>query len=89
MPSPVTVNCKLRQRAEDEECFEWLFREANGSLMWLATMTRPGIPNAVWDVARFSHDPSKRHGDAVERILKYLKYARFKDLTLGWKKGLT
>ena len=40
--------------------------------MWLSTMTRPDISNAVRAVARHSHDPTDRHRKAVLKIMGYL-----------------
>lgn len=45
------------------------FRQAVCPLVWLATMTRHDLSNAVRDVARLSHSPLKRHWDAVKQIL--------------------
>ena len=47
-------------------------REAIGSLMWLSTMTRPDITNAVRAVARYAHEPTERLWQAIMKILSYL-----------------
>ena len=41
-----------------------------GSLMWLSTMTRPDISNAVSAVAH-SHNPTDRHWKSVLKIMTY------------------
>ena len=41
-------------------------------MMWLSTMTRPDISNAVRAVARYSHNPTGRHWKAVMKIMAYL-----------------
>ena len=54
---PATPGVELDPREEDEPRGDCPYREAVGSLMWLSTMTRPGISNAVHPVARHSHNP--------------------------------
>ncbi|CAB1098478.1 unnamed protein product [Ectocarpus sp. CCAP 1310/34] len=44
---PLPVGLKLSEFDQDEEVVSWPFRELIGSLMWLATQTRPDIANAV------------------------------------------
>ena len=51
-------------------------------------MSRPDIANAVREVARHAHDPFRKHGDAVKRILKFLKHTRSVGLTFDKGKGL-
>jgi len=48
------------------------YREAVGSLLWLASGTRPDISYAVSQVARFCENPGKDHWEAVQRIFRYL-----------------
>ena len=47
-------------------------REAVGSLLWLSTMTRSNITNAVRAVARYAHTPTERLWHAIMKILSYL-----------------
>ena len=69
-------------REEGEPKGDWPYREAVGSLMWLSTMTRPGISNAVRAVARHSHNPTDRSWKAVLKIMAYLHGTRATGLTL-------
>jgi hypothetical protein len=49
------------------------YREAVGSLLWLANGTRPDIAYAVGQCARFLSNPGKAHWEAVRHIMRYLK----------------
>ena len=62
--------------------------EAVGSLMWLVTMTRPDIANAVRAVARHSHSPTERHWKAVLKIIEYLLDSKYLGLTFERGSGL-
>lgn len=48
------------------------YREAVGSLMFLAVVTRPDIAFAVGQVSKFLNEPSEIHWTAVKRIMRYL-----------------
>jgi hypothetical protein len=49
------------------------YREAIGSLTYVATKTRPDIARAVSVVAQFQEKPTKEHVTMVKMILRYLK----------------
>lgn len=49
------------------------YREAIGSLMFLATTSRPDIMFAVNMVSRHVNNPQTHHWEAVKHILRYLK----------------
>lgn len=49
------------------------YREAVGSLMFLATCSRPDISFAVNQVSRFYNNWQDEHWQAVKRIFRYLK----------------
>ena len=61
---PATPGVELGPREEGEPGGGWPYREAVGSLMWLSTMTRPDISNAVRAVARHCHNPTESHWKA-------------------------
>ena len=46
---------------------------AVGSLMYLATMTRPDIAYTVGVLARFNSNPGQAHWNAVKHLFRYLK----------------
>jgi hypothetical protein len=49
------------------------YREAVGSLIYLAVTSRPDISYAVNQVAQHSENPNRSHWAAVKRIISYLK----------------
>lgn len=61
------------------------YREAVGSLMYLAVSTRPDIAYAVQRLARFNDNPGPAHWTAAQRVIKYLKGTKKHRLTLGGK----
>ena len=54
-----------RSLKEDEGAVDVPFREVVGSLMWIASQTRPDISNAVRAVARHPHEPKRSHWKAA------------------------
>lgn len=71
--TPIERNHNLFERDELEEKFECPYREAIGSLLYLAKNTRPDILYAVILLARFTANPRRRHWEGVKRVLRYLK----------------
>ena len=59
------------------------YLSAVGSLMYLATCTRPNIAYSVSLLARFSANPGQRHWQAVKHLFRYLKHTLDKQLTYG------
>ena len=48
------------------------YRLAIGSLMYLATCTRPDLSAAVSELSRFIQNPGAGHWEGVKRVLRYL-----------------
>jgi hypothetical protein len=48
------------------------FKDLIGSLLWLATNTRPDISQAVGTLCRFTSNPGKLHWTAAKHVLRYL-----------------
>ena len=71
--TPASPGDDLGPKRDDEPGGDWPVREAVGSLLWLSTMTRPDITNAVRAVARYAHTPTERLWKSIMRILSYLK----------------
>ncbi|CAM9682620.1 unnamed protein product, partial [Sphacelaria rigidula] len=82
---PASVSVKLAPTTGEDKNVNRPYRNAVGGLMWLATVTRPGIANSVRAFARQSHDPCERHRGAVMKVLKYLNET--KKLGLTFKKA--
>lgn len=49
------------------------YRSAIGSLMYLATCTRPDISAAVSSRSRFNANPGLAHWEGIQHILRYLQ----------------
>ncbi len=58
-----------------------LYRSIIGSLMYIATCTRPDISFAVGKLGEFLHQPTKTHLTAAKRILRYLQGTKNKQIT--------
>lgn len=66
------------------ECdFNFNYRSVTGKVNYLAQTTRPDIMFAVHQIAKFSSDPRKEHGEAIIYLVRYLKKTR--DLGLRFK----
>lgn len=69
---PGDPNQKMSKFADEPDA-EFPYRQAIGSLMYLATCTRPDICHAIGVASRFMEHPKEVHVNAVKRILKYVK----------------
>ena len=49
------------------------YLEALGSLLYVATSTRPDIAYAVSELAKFASDPGLAHWEGMKQIIRYLK----------------
>lgn len=72
-PESFSTSPTVEKEKETKEDF--LYREAVGSLMWLATNISP-ITDAVRAVARHNHDPTAEDWRKVLRILAHLNGSR-------------
>ena len=85
---PATPSVELGPREEGEPKEYWPHKKAVGSRMWLSTMTRPHISNAVHAVSRHYHHPTGRHWKAVLKIMAYLHGTKGMSLTFARSSGL-
>jgi len=70
--TPLITKHDLTDIDQQEPKYECPFREAIGSLLYLATNTRPDILHPVTLLARFSNNPKEKHWLAVKRIFQYI-----------------
>ena len=72
VPTPMTDHELGSHDGEPDLELRTLYLQAIGSLLFLANRTRPDIEFAVNLLARFSHNPSQQHWNAVKRVFRYL-----------------
>ena len=82
-PTPLDVHSVPRVNNNTGTRSNFPYREAIGSLVYLATQTRPDIAHAVSVLSRYSNNPSQAHINAVKRIFRYLSGTRNRGITLG------
>lgn len=66
-----------------DERMQTLYRAMVGSVMWVATATRPDIAYASSTLGKFNANPGNMHLQAAKRVLRYLKGTAETSLTLG------
>ena len=57
--------------------------------MWLSTMTRLDITNAVRAVARYAYEPTERLWQAIAKILSYINGTKSMGITYVQGSGLS
>ena len=72
VPTPMTDHDLGSHDGELDRELRTLYLQAIGSLLFLANRTRPDMEYAVNFLARFSHNPSIQHWNAVKRVFRYL-----------------
>ena len=72
--TPMDPTIKLTPTNDTDELFdEHKYQSALGSLLYLATKTRPDIMYSVGKLARYCSKPSSQHWLALKRVLRYVK----------------
>ncbi|KAM1926132.1 hypothetical protein ACFX13_033339 [Malus domestica] len=66
------MNEKLSKVDGSDLADETLYRQMVGSLLYL-TSTRPDIMFAASLLARFIHNPTKKHMGTAKRVLRYIQ----------------
>jgi len=69
----LSVNDCPTTDADKEQMRKFPYRQAVGSLLWLASGTRPDISFVVSQVAKFNSNPGMLHWKAVVKIFRYLQ----------------
>ena len=87
--TPLPNKCCLMAYAEGDTLLSAStpYRALVGSLLYVATWTRPDIAFAVSQVARFQSKPTTVHWQAAKDILRYLKGTREMGLTYSAAQG--
>lgn len=70
--TPSDCNTYLTKSTDEDEV-QYPFRQAVGSLMFAAIVSRPDISYAVGEVSKFTDSPRNCHVHALKRIFRYLK----------------
>jgi len=88
-PQPFSSGTKLSKAAGtplDPE-LKLCFMEIIGSLMYLATCTRPDISHAVCTLARFMAAPTYLHLEHAKHVLRYIRSSSSQGITFGVPPG--
>ena len=73
IPADSYTNLTHFDKEEGRKAGNVPYREAIGSLMFLAMVTRPDIAFIVGALSRYTEDPRRAHWNGIRRIIKYLK----------------
>ena len=68
---------------------QWSYSSVVSMLLYLVANSHPEIACAVYQCARFAHNPKASHGAAVKQICRYLQGTKMKVLILKPSKQLT
>jgi hypothetical protein len=79
--TPSAPGTKLEKYTGEETC-DFPYREAIGTLLWIARCSRPDIMYAVNQCGAHCNKPGPAHVIAIKRIFKYLKGTKELCLTL-------
>lgn len=82
----VLTKCNVENCSEMEDVKT--YQSLIGSLMYLATISRPDIAHAISQLSQFNSHPHREHMSAAKHVLRYLKSHRF-SLTFDDDSGLS
>lgn len=85
VPAEPGIHLQIPVNQGDNSSKNEPYREAVGSLIFLATVSRPDISYAVSQVSRFLNNWDTSHWQAVKRILRYLK--KTKNFSIVYKRS--
>ena len=83
--TPAAPGTKLVKPSNNSDITTFPYNELLGSLLWIASVTRPDIYYAVGQCLKFATEYDNTHIVALKRILRYLKGS--KDMCLKFNKG--
>ena len=79
--TPISTTVDLNESEESSATEVCVFQSIIGSLMYIASSTRPGIQYATSKLAQYMSAPTQMHLNAAKRVLKYLKETKSVGLT--------
>lgn len=87
-PRPVATPMETGFLKTDKDCSTKLpnnsqYRQAIGSLLYIAMVSRPDIAMAVGNLCRYVEEPTEREWKAVKRVIRYLASTIDKKLRLS------
>lgn len=82
--TPLATNERLSKEDGSEIADESLYRKIVGSLLYL-TATRPDIMFVASLLARFMHNPTRKHMGTAKRVLRYIQGTL--DYGIAYEKG--
>ena len=83
--TPASPGADLGPKQDDEPRGDWTVWEVVGRLLWLSTMTRLDITNALRAEARNAYEPTERLWQAIMKIILYLNAT--KSLSIIYVRG--
>ena len=84
-PSPTPYDPSVTLRKNKKEPRDQLrYSQIIGSLMYLASATRPDISFAVSKLSRFMSNPGIDHWHALERVMRYLRGTMSYGIHYSW-----
>jgi histone deacetylase 1/2 len=86
--TPMTEKPLQLNRGDFDPILTQKYQQAVGSLLFLATQTRPDIAFAVGKLGRYSSNPSQEHWTAVKRVFRYLQGTQNHGITFQYNKEL-
>jgi hypothetical protein len=81
--SPVHSNRAAETGEHPEPVDQSLYRQAVGSLLYIALSSRPDIAYAATTLGRYSSSPNSTHWTAVKHLLRYLQATAARKLMLN------
>jgi len=87
--TPLATNHNINEPADEDEPCNNPYRAAIGSLLFLASNTRPDLMHSIALLSKFNNKPKSRHWDAVQRVLRYLRGSIHKGILYEYKPTMT
>ena len=69
---PIPVTPLHRNTGQASKGFTKIYQEKVGSILYVATMTRPDVARAAAELSKYLTNPSKAHMDAADQAIQYL-----------------